>query len=381
MVDFRLNEAQQALQDTARRFAQKEMLPVAAELDKSATFPRLVIERAFSLGLINLSIPAAYGGAGFSLLEQAIITEEIAAGCVGIGTSMMANDLALMPIILFGTETQKERYVLPFTERCLLASFCLTEPGHGSDAAGMQLKAEKRDNIYILNGQKCWITNGAAADQYTVFATLDRQKGVKGITAFIVDAKTPGITAGKHEDKMGQRASETVALTFEDVVVPADRLLGKEGEGFKVAMQTLDRMRPLVAMSAVGLARSAMTHAIQYAKERRQFGQPIAHFQAIQFMLADMACDIEAARLLCYESAWMLDQGLAASMHSSFAKKFATDMAMRATTDAVQIFGGNGYVKDYPVEKLMRDAKLLQIYEGTNQIQRIVIARELLKNH
>jgi acyl-CoA dehydrogenase len=338
-----------------------------------------VLQKAFDAGLMNLSVPVEFGGPGFSVVDQVIITEEISYGCVGMGTSMMANDLALTPIIVGGTDEQKKRFVTPFTEKLKFASFCLTEPGHGSDAGGMETRIEKKGDHYLLNGSKQWITNGGVADQLTVFCTIDRKLGPKGICALVVDKNTPGITVGKHEDKMGQRASETVVLNFEDVKVPLDRLLGKEGEGFKIAMQTLDRTRPLVAISGVGVARAALEHALKYSKERKQFGQPISGFQGIQFMLADMAADIEASRLLTWQCSWMIDHNKPASMYSSFAKRVATDTAMKVTTDAVQIFGGYGYVKEYPVEKLMRDAKLLQIYEGTNQIQRVVIARELLK--
>jgi acyl-CoA dehydrogenase len=379
MIGFELNDDQKALQDTARKFAKNEMWPAAPHHDKTSEFPHKVIQKAFEAGLMNLSVPTEWGGPGFSILDQVIITEEISYGCVGMGTSMMANDLALTPIIVAGNDEQKKRFVKPFTEKLKFGSFCLTEPGHGSDAAGMETRIEKKSDHYLLNGSKCWITNGGVADQLTVFCTMDRKLGPKGICALVVDKNMPGVSVGKHEDKMGQRASETVVLNFEDVKVPFDRLLGKEGEGFKIAMQTLDRTRPLVAASAVGVARAALEHAVKYAKERKQFGQPIAGFQGIQFMLADMAADVEASRLLTWECSWMVDAGKSASIYSSFAKKFATDTAMKVTTDAVQIFGGYGYVKDYPVEKLMRDSKLLQIYEGTNQIQRVVIARELLK--
>ncbi len=379
MIGFELSEDQKALQDTARKFARNVMWPAAPELDKKSQFPHEIMQQAFDAGLMNLSIPAEYGGAGFSILDQAIITEEISYGCVGIGTSMMANDLALTPIIVGGTDEQKKRFVTPFTEKLRFAAFGLSEPNHGSDAGGMETRIEKKADHYLLNGAKCWITNGGVAELITVFCTLDRKLGPKGICCLVVDKNMPGVSVGKKEDKMGQRASETVVLTFEDVKVPFDRLIGKEGEGFKIAMHTLDRTRPLVATSGVGLARCALEHAVKYSKERKQFGQPIAGFQGIQFMLADMAADIEASRLLTWECSWLIDNNKPASLYSSFAKKFATDTAMRVTTDAVQIFGGNGYVKDYPVEKLMRDAKLLQIYEGTNQIQRVVIARELLK--
>ncbi|MCC6809652.1 MAG: acyl-CoA dehydrogenase family protein [Deltaproteobacteria bacterium] len=378
-MGFELSDDQKALQETARKFARNEMWPKAPHHDKTSEFPHEIMKKAFEAGLMNLSIPQDLGGPGFAILDQCIITEEIAYGCVGMGTSMMANDLALTPIILAGTPEQKQRFVKPFAEKLKYASFGLTEPGHGSDAAGMETRIEKKGDHYLLNGSKCWITNGGVADQLTVFCTIDRKLGPKGICAIVVDKNMPGVSVGKHEDKMGQRASETVVLNFEDVKIPFDRLLGKEGEGFKIAMQTLDRTRPLVAISGVGVARAALEHAVKYSKERKQFGQPISGFQGIQFMLADMAADVEASRLLTWESAWMIDAGKPASMYSSFAKRVSTDTAMKVTTDAVQVFGGYGYVKEYPVEKLMRDAKLLQIYEGTNQIQRVVIARELLK--
>jgi acyl-CoA dehydrogenase len=381
MIGFELTEDQRALQDTARKFARNEMWPVAHHHDKTSEFPHAVMQKAFDAGLMNLSIPTEWGGAGFSIVDQCVITEEIAYGCVGMGTSMMANDLALTPILVGGNDEQKERFIKPFTQKLKYAAFGLTEPGHGSDAGGMETRIEKKSDHYVLNGGKCWITNGGVAEQITVFCTLDRKLGPKGICALVIDKNMPGVSVGKHEDKMGQRASETVVLTFEDVKVPFDRLLGKEGEGFKIAMHTLDRTRPLVAISGVGVARAALEHAAKYSKERKQFGQPIAGFQGIQFMLADMAADVEASRLLTWQCAWMIDNNKPASMYSSFAKRFATDTAMKVTTDAVQVFGGNGYVKEYPVEKLMRDAKLLQIYEGTNQIQRVVIARELLKQY
>jgi acyl-CoA dehydrogenase len=260
-----------------------------------------------------------------------------------------------------------------------MVSFCLSEPEAGSDVAGMQLLAEKDGDHYVLNGTKCWITHGGVADVYTVFATLDRASRHKGICAFVMPSDLPGVTIGKKEDKMGQRASDTRVIHFDNVRVPASQRLGKEGEGFKIAMKTLDTTRPSIGALAVGIARRALDESVAYAKDRKAFGFPIAGFQAVQFMLADMAKDTEAARLLTLQCAWMIDQGLRASKYSSFAKCFATDTAMRVSTDAVQVFGGNGYTKEYPVEKLMRDAKLMQIYEGTNQIQRLVISRELLK--
>ena len=291
----------------------------------------------------------------------------------------MCNDLGLTPILVAGSPDQKRDWLRPCAERFSLVSFCLSEPNAGSDVAGLQLLAEKDGSDYRLRGTKCWITNGGEADLFTVFATLDRRSRHNGICAFIAPVDTPGISRGKKEDKMGQRASDTRVLDFDGVRVPAAQRLGAEGEGFKIAMLTLDRTRPPIAALATGIAQRALDEATKYAAERKAFGAAISGFQAVQFMLADMAKDIEAARLLTYQSAWMIDQGQRASKHSSFAKCFATDMAMRVTTDAVQVFGGNGYTKEYPVEKLMRDAKLMQIYEGTNQIQRLVIARELLR--
>ena len=377
-MDFELSPEQLALQQTARRFAREEIAPVAAGFDQSAEFPRALIDKAWELGLVNTVLAEDYGGLGLSSVDACLITEEISWACGGIATSVMCNDLALTPIVVAATDEQKREWLPPFTERPLLASFCLSEPDAGSDVAGLQLQARKEGDEYILDGTKCWITNGGVADVYTVFATLDRSARHKGICAFVVPADTSGVEAGKKEDKMGQRASDTCAIHFDGARVPAARRLGAEGEGFKIAMRTLDRSRPPIAAVATGIAQRALDESIGYARERKAFGSPIGSFQAVQFMLADMAKEIEAARLLTYQSAWMVDSGIRGAKYSSIAKCFATDAAMRATTDAVQIFGGNGYTKDYPVEKLMRDAKLMQIYEGTNQIQRLVIARDLL---
>jgi acyl-CoA dehydrogenase len=378
-MDFGLTDEQLALQDTARRFAQTEIAPAAARYDQSGEFPREIIQKAWELGLSSTCIPPEYGGVGLATVESCLITEEIAWGCSGMGTSIMCNDLGLMPIVIAGSDAQKKEWLGACASAFKLVSFCLSEPAAGSDVAGLQLLCEKAGDGYVLNGTKCWITNGGVADLYTVFATLDRTSRHKGIAAFILPTSTPGITIGKKEDKMGQRASDTRVIHFDNVRVPAAQLLGHEGEGFKIAMRTLDRTRPPIGALATGIAKRALDESLAYAQERKAFGFPIGGFQAVQFMLADMAKDIEASRLLTLQSAWMVDHGLRASKHSSFAKCFATDAAMRITTDAVQIFGGNGYTKDYPVEKLMRDAKLMQIYEGTNQIQRLVIARELLK--
>ena len=378
-MDFQLTDDQRALQEMARKFAREEMRPKTAEYDEHSTFPRDVLQKAFEVGLLNMTIPASCGGVELSHLAQAIVTEELSWGCPGITTSMIANDLALLPIELGGTEEQKKRLLTPFTEKLKLASFCLTEPSNGSDVAGMQTTARREGDFYVLNGAKQFITNGGHADQYTVFATVDRAKKHKGITCFVVEGRPQGLTVARKEDKMGHRASDTVGLTFEEVRVPVQNRIGEEGEGFRIAMETLDNSRPLTAMISVGLARAAMEHAIGYAKERKQFGQPIGAFQGIQFLIADMGMNIHAARLLTYQSAWMLDAGQKNTLLSSYGKSFAADMAMKVTTDAVQVFGGYGYTKEYPVEKLMRDAKLIQIYEGTSQVQRLVIARELFK--
>jgi acyl-CoA dehydrogenase len=378
-MQFALSDEQLALQETARRFAREEIVPIAAECDVTSTFPRDVIRKAWELGLSSTVIPGEYGGLGLSSLDSCLLTEEIAWGCAGIGTSIMCNDLGLMPILVAGSEDQQREWLTPCADRFTLVSFCLSEPEAGSDVAGLQLQAEKDGAHYILNGTKCWITNGGEADLYSVFATLDRTTRHRGICAFVMPSDLPGVTQGKKEDKMGQRASDTRVIHFDNVRVPAEQLLGSEGEGFKIAMKTLDRTRPPIAALATGIAQRALDESVNYARERKAFGVAIGTFQAVQFMLADMAKDIEASRLLTLKSAWMVDQGMRASKFSSFAKCFATDTAMRVTTDAVQVFGGNGYTREYPVEKLMRDAKLMQIYEGTNQVQRLVIARELLK--
>ena len=378
MIGFDLTQEQIALQDMARKFAANEIRPKAVEYDHTGTFPEEIFGKAFGLGLMSGYLPEEYGGLGLKALDSCIIDEELAWGCSGIATSMTSNGLALTPILVAGTDDQKKRFVSPFAEKLQYASFCLTEPGAGSDAGGIATTAKKEEDGYVINGRKCFITNGSYASQYTVFASTDRSKGHKGLSAFVVPRSLPGVSVGKKEDKMGQRASDTADVLFEDVKVPAENLLGKEGEGFKIAMITLDYTRPSIAAFAVGVARAAFELAMQYSKERVQFGVPIAMNQAIHFLLADMAMEIEAARLLTYKGAWVLDQGKRTTKESSFAKAYAADLAMRVTTDAVQIYGGYGYMRDYPVEKLMRDAKLLQIYEGTSQIQRMVIAKEIM---
>jgi acyl-CoA dehydrogenase len=376
---FGISSEQESLREIAGRFAADKIRPVAAELDEKAVFPKDVIREGHALGLINLTLPVECGGSGLSIFDACLVIEEIAWGCSGFATSMVANDLALTPLRIGGTDAQKQKFIRPIAESGAFASFCLSEPGAGSDAAGIQTTVEDGGDVWIVNGSKQWITNAGYASQFTVFATADKSKKHKGICCVVIPRSTPGVAVGHHENKMGQRCSDTCRVTFDNVRVPKDHMIGAVGEGFKIAMQTLDASRPMTAAIAVGIGRAACEHAVNYAKERKQFGSAIANFQGIQFMLADMATGVDAARLLTWRSAWLLDQGRSASIESSMAKRLSADTAMSVATDAVQIFGGYGYTKEYPVEKLMRDAKLLQIYEGTSQIQRLVIARELLK--
>jgi len=378
MVDFFLNDEQRQIQQLANQFATKEVKPRSAHHDETGEFPREICAKAWELGLMNTHIPDEYGGMGLGSFEGCLIAEEIASGCTGIGTAMEANNLAEAPVIIAGTDEQKKRFLVPMTEELKFAAYCVTEPGAGSDVAGVKTTAKKVGDEYILNGQKMWITNAGVADWYYVLAATDASAGHRGMSAFLVERNSEGISVGAKEKNMGQRASDTRGVTFEDVKVPANNLLGKEGDGFKISMQAFDHTRPLVASAAVGLARSAMEHALKYSLERQAFGQPIFANQAISFMLADMAKDIDAARMLCWRSAWLIDQGVRNSKEAAMAKAFAADTAMRVATDAVQIFGGYGYSHEYPVEKLMRDAKIFQIYEGTSQIQRVIISKQMV---
>lgn len=375
-----LNSDQESLQDTARKFTEQEIIPVAAKYDRESSFPKEIIEEASKLGLCNLTLPAENGGSELSLYDACLVIEEIAYGCAGFATSMVANDLALTPISISGSKEQKNKFIGDIVTNNQLASFCLSEPGAGSDAAGIKTTYQRKGDKFIISGNKQWITNGAYAKNFTVFATSDPNLKHKGISCFVVPADSEGITIGEHEDKLGQRCSNTTPINFDKVEVSKDYLIGEEGSGFLTAMKTLDFSRPLTAILAVGIARRAFESALEYSKERKQFSKPISNFQGIQFMLADMATNIEAARLLTFQSASLLDNGSDATLYSSMAKRFAADMGMQVTVDAVQIYGGYGYTKEYPVEKLMRDSKLMQIYEGTSQIQKIVIARELIKN-
>jgi len=378
VIDFNLSEEQLALQEMAREFAQKEMKPNAAKYDKGGEFPEEVMQKAFKAGFITCNIPQEYEGGGLKDLDIAIISEELAAGCAGMFTTIMASSLAFTPIILFGTDEQKKLFLTPFTKRMAFSAFCLTEREAGSDASALKTTARKAGSEYVINGSKCFITNGGIAGLYVVFANSAPERGPRGVSAFLVPRETPGITVGKEEDKMGHRASNTTELFFEDVKIPEANLLAKEGMGFLVAMRTLDKTRASVGAAGVGVARAALEYAIEYAKTRVQFGKPIALFQNTAFKIAQMAMEVNAARHLVWHSAWLMDQGKPCGKESAMAKCFGSDVAMRTTVEAVQLFGGYGYMKDYPVEKLMRDAKLLQIYEGTNEIQRLVISREVI---
>ena len=378
-MEFELSTEQKEIQELALKFARNEMFPVSQQYDEEGKFPKEIFKKAWELGLINTCIPAEYGGTGFSSLDAVVISEALAWGCMGMNTSFMANDLALLPIVIGGSDEQKKKFLTPFTEEFRIASFCLTEPGNGSDAGGIKTTLKDGGDHWILNGEKMWITNAGYADLFVVYATINPELKHKGITAVVVDPKSAGIEMGKKEDKMGHRSSDTRGIRFNNVKVPKENTLGNAGDGWAIAMSTLDHSRPLVASSALGGAQRAMELSISYSKERIQFGVPIAKHQAVQFMIAEMGMKIEAARLLTYKAAWMCDKGEKNSQIASYAKAFASDSCMQITTDAVQIYGGYGYSKEYPVEKLMRDAKLIQIYEGTSQIQRLVMARELLK--
>jgi acyl-CoA dehydrogenase len=376
-VSFALTDEQRALRELAHEFADKEIRPKAAEYDEHQTHPADVIAKAHEVGLMNPHIPEELGGAGLGSMDGAILGEELCWGCSGIGTAIVANILGALPMLIGGTEDQQREWLPPLLEDPILCSFALTEPNAGSDVSGIQTTATRHGDDYVINGSKMFITNAGHASWVVVFASTDKDAGHRGLTAFLVPTDLDGVVVEKHLDKMGQRATDTSALAFQDVKVPAANRLGDEGQGFKIAMQTLDHTRPGTAAGAVGVARAAFEHAVEYSKERVQFGQPVAMNQGVNFLVADMATEIEAARLLVWQAAWLLDQGKLATLQSSYAKRFAADTAMKVTTDAVQIFGGYGYIKEYPVEKLMRDAKLFQIYEGTSQIQRLVIAREI----
>ncbi len=381
MPDFSLTAEQESLRDLARKFARTEMAPHAAECDRTPRFPEEIYRKAFDLGLMNLNVPTEFGGSGLGVLNQCLIVEELAHACGGMTTSVIANCLALEPILLGGSPEQKVRFLNAFCATYNLASFCLTEPSGGSDAGGLKTRARREGDHYVLDGEKCFITNAPHASLYTVFATVDPSLRTKGITAFVVPRSAEGLSTGKDEEKMGHRASSTSTVRFEGVNVPLADRLGEEGGGFSIAMRTLDQTRTPIGALATGIAQAALDHAAAYSLKRQSFGKPIAEHQAIQIKLANMAQAVHAARLLTWHAAWTIDQGGKGTLESSIAKCFASDAALHVADEAIQTFGGYGYMKEYPVEKLLRDAKLTQIYEGANEIQRTVIARELLRTY
>ena len=378
MIDFALTEEQEALRDLVRDFATREIAPVAPELDEEQRHSPELVEKYFEIGFLHYAAPEEYGGAGLGTLEGCLFNEELAAACGGVASVLSGNTLGLTPLFIAGSEELKGELLPPHTSGPNIAAFCLTEAGAGSDAAAMRTTARLEGDEYVIDGTKTFITNGSVASLYSVFAMEDPEQGTRGISAFMVPTDAPGITPGKKENKMGQRTADTREVNFENVRIPTHYRLGQGMDGFKIAMMTLDESRATVGAAAVGIARAAMEAATEYAKERIQFGKPIAKHQAIQFMLADMAMKVDAGRLLCWHAAWLKDNGKPNTKESAIAKCYTGDIAMEVTTDAVQILGGYGYMKDYPVEKYMRDAKLHQIYEGTNEIQRLVIARAML---
>jgi len=379
-MDYLLTEEQVMLRDLCRQITDEKIMPVAAHYDETEEFPWDVVKVMAESDIFGVFIEEKYGGMGGGLLELCIATEEFSRGCAGIALAFSATALGTDPIILFGNEEQKEKYLPSIASGKKLAAFAITEPAAGSDASAMQTTAKKDGDHYILNGTKHFITNGGEAEIYTVVAMTSKDRGARGASVFIVEKGTPGFTFGKKEDKLGIRGSATRELIFTDCRIPKENMIGKEGQGFLIAMRTFDMSRPGIGAQALGIAQGAFEASVKYAKERKQFGKPISSFQGIQFMLADMATQIEAARALVYAAARQIDAGAKSlSKDSAMAKMFASDVAMKVTTDAVQIFGGYGYMKEYPVEKYMRDAKITQIYEGTNQIQRNIIALNLIK--
>ncbi|KAM6919737.1 medium-chain specific acyl-CoA dehydrogenase, mitochondrial [Lycodopsis pacificus] len=378
---FELTDEQKEFQQLARKFAREEIVPVAAAYDRSGEYPMPIIKKAWELGLMNGHIPQDYGGMGLSIFDNCLVTEELAYGCTGVQTAIEADSLGQMPVILAGSEAQKAKYLGRMIEEPLMCAYCVTEPGAGSDVAGLKTRAVKMGDEYVVNGQKMWITNGGKANWYFLLARTNADPKCstgKAFTGFIVDADTPGILIGRKEMNMGQRCSDTRGITFEDVRIPKENVLIGEGAGFKIAMGAFDNTRPPVAAGATGLAQRALEEATNYALERKTFGVAIAEHQAVAFLLAEMAMKVELARMAYQRSAWEVDQGRKNTYYASIAKAFAGDIANQVASDAVQVFGGNGFNSEYPVEKLMRDAKIYQIYEGTAQIQRLIIAREHL---
>ncbi|PFD51313.1 acyl-CoA dehydrogenase AcdA [Bacillus cereus] len=379
-MHFKLSEEHEMIRKMVRDFAKNEVAPTAAERDEEERFDRELFDQMADLGLTGIPWPEEYGGIGSDYLAYVIAIEELSRVCASTGVTLSAHtSLAGWPIFKFGTEEQKQKFLRPMAEGKKIGAYGLTEPGSGSDAGGMKTIAKRDGDHYILNGSKIFITNGGIADIYVVFALTDPESKQRGTSAFIVESDTPGFSVGKKESKLGIRSSPTTEIMFEDCRIPVENLLGGEGQGFKVAMQTLDGGRNGIAAQAVGIAQGALDASVEYARERHQFGKPIAAQQGIGFKLADMATDVEAARLLTYQAAWLESEGLPYGKESAMSKVFAGDTAMKVTTEAVQVFGGYGYTKDYPVERYMRDAKITQIYEGTQEIQRLVISRMLTK--
>jgi len=381
VVDFSFTKEQLQLQERARGFAQEYMIPYAHYYDKTGEFPRPIIQKCWDEGLMNLGIPKEYGGPELGAVEQCIVVEELAAGCAGMTTSIYVNSLGAEPILIAGNKEQKEKYLKPLTEELKFVSFACSEPGMGSDVAGIQTKAVREGDNYVLNGAKFWITNAPHADYFTVFASLDPSQRHKALCAFIVDADTPGLKTGRPVEKMGHRASTTSSVMFRDAKVPVENMLGSEGEGFKIAMKTFAMTRPSIAAFATGLARSAMEYAREYVNKREAFEQKLREFEVIQFKLAEMYMKIEASRLLYLKAAWTADHVGDSTIPASAAKAIATDVAMEVASEAVQIHGGYGYIDQYPLEKLFRDAKLYQIYEGTSEVQRLILGRHVLKGY
>ena len=380
MIGFDLTDEQRELKALARKFSEQEIIPRAREYDDKEIFPRDICEKAFAAGLINFGVPKELGGLGLNILETCLIQEELNYGCSGISNSVSANDLGALPLLIAGNEAQQRTYLGALVEKLTFCAFALTEPGAGSDVASMSTAYRREGDSYVLNGTKHFISNGSMADWLVTFATSDKRLKHKGISCFVFPSNLPGITRSRMHGKLGQRAADTGEIVYDELRIPLDAMVGSEGEGFKYAMGTFDRSRPEIGAIAIGVSQRALDECLKYSRQRSAFGQPIANFQALQFMMADMAVSIEAMRLLTYKAAWMVDRGEFPNVVSSYAKLFGSEACMRITTDAVQIFGGYGYMKEYPVEKLMRDAKLLEIYEGTSQIQRVVISRYLLKD-
>lgn len=377
---FKLNEEQEMLVRMAREFTADNIIPVAAEYDENAIFPADIFHKARELGIVNMLIPEEYGGVGASSFEEVLVSEELAYGCTGISTSLGLNSLALLPILLAGSDAQKTCWMGErINDNGEFAAYGVTEANAGSNVVGIQTRAEKRGAAYIINGSKTFITNASYANFYTIFAKTDPGAGHRGMTCFVIDRETPGLSVGKKFDKLGQRASDTAELVFENVEVPEENVVGSIGQGFYIAMQVFDHSRPGVAAAATGLQRRALEESVKYAAEREAFGQPIYQHQAVGHKIADMAINYEASRLLTWQSAWQIDNGIHNPRIPAYAKAFAADMATRAAVDAVQVFGGYGFMKEYPVEKLLRDVKIFQIYEGTSEIQRNIIVRELFR--